>query len=321
MGGVREAPLGAGVGDAKAFALGVALGVAAGFGDHHGEVAAAVEGEAHAFLEEGGLKAAAAHFGDGGGAAEEGDAFVEREDAGGGGAAVEIGDEAEGVGAAGDDGARLKDKIEKFRMFVSPAASADFAPELRLGGGGGVDFNIGGLRGGGIFDGSVEDAADFDGGVAAFGEDGESGGAGERADLMIDFGTAIEEEALDGVESGGGERLEDAEAEGLGDGRADAVENGVGAAAFDPFGAGVGEKTAAGDGELGAGVGFGAFEAFREGDVGKNHGKNCCTAGENDGKESGGSGAKPRGRRCGARGETVVLNFRQPKEIPGWCNW
>jgi len=61
-----QLPFGARVGDLEALALGVALGVGAGPGDHHGEVAADLKGVAHARFKESGLHAAAAHFRDGG---------------------------------------------------------------------------------------------------------------------------------------------------------------------------------------------------------------------------------------------------------------
>ena len=61
---MSEPPLRAGVGDPEAFALGVALRFAAGFGAHHREIATVIEGVTHAFFEKSGLESAPAHFGD-----------------------------------------------------------------------------------------------------------------------------------------------------------------------------------------------------------------------------------------------------------------
>ena len=65
-----QSPLGAGVGDMKAGAFGIALGLAAGFSDHHGEFLAMVEGVLETGLEERGLQAMASEFRHGRGTAK-----------------------------------------------------------------------------------------------------------------------------------------------------------------------------------------------------------------------------------------------------------
>jgi hypothetical protein len=72
---------------------------------------------------------------------------------------------------------------------------------------------------------------------------------------------AVEEEALDRFQFGGGDDVEQTEAEGLRDGRGDAVEYSRGAEEFTPLGSAFRREAVAGGGEVGAGEAFGAFEA------------------------------------------------------------
>ena len=67
----------------------------------------------------------------------------------------------------------------------------------------------------------------------------ERGYTRERANFVIDWSPAVKEEALDGIQRGLGQILEDPEAERLGDWRIGTVEDHVGAGALHPFSAAV----------------------------------------------------------------------------------
>jgi hypothetical protein len=118
-----------------------------------------------------------------------------------------------------------------------------------------------------LLNGLMHDARDLDWPVAAIAKKAQGGHADEWADFVEHGRLTLFKEAFDGVECGGVQFFEESEAEGLGDGRVDAVEDRECASATDPFGAAIGEDPAAGDGELRAGMGFGALEALGEGVV------------------------------------------------------
>jgi hypothetical protein len=88
----EQSPLGSGVRYPKAFALGIALGIAACFGDHLCQIAAGFEGVAQALFEERSLQSATAQFWNSSGAAEQGYALVQKEHACGAGLAIHLGE-------------------------------------------------------------------------------------------------------------------------------------------------------------------------------------------------------------------------------------
>jgi len=102
----------------------------------------------------------------------------------------------------------------------------------------------------GLFNGPIENIADLDRVVAAGTEQAQRSGSGKRAYFMMHLSAAVEEEALDGVQRGGGQFLENARSESLRDWRADAIEDRIRSRTFHPFGAAGGEQAAAGLGEL-----------------------------------------------------------------------
>jgi hypothetical protein len=90
-----ETPFGSCVCDAEAVAFGVPLGFAAGFGDHHGEVASQVGCVLQPGGEDGSLGSLAAGVGNGAGSGEKCHAIVNDEAAGGDGAAGFLDDESD----------------------------------------------------------------------------------------------------------------------------------------------------------------------------------------------------------------------------------
>src|SRR5579863_4423617 len=253
--GLSLTPLDAGVGDAEAVALGVALGVGADLRDHHGEIAALLDGVMHTRSEQGVLESAAAKFGNGGCSAEERDTLVQDERAGRAGRPVELGEEARALVARGEQHAGPADKIFKFGVLVGPAAGTDVAPE-----GGFVEcddadadpgrsLRIGRVDGarvdGARVDGAIEHVAELDGAVAAFAQKLERAGPGQRADLVDGWRAPRGEEALDLVEGRGSELFEQAEAEGLGGGRVNAVEDERGPRDLSRGGTATGDEAAA----------------------------------------------------------------------------
>ena len=89
-----QLPLGSGVGDTESFALRVALGIAAGQRDHHGDVASVLYGIAHTLVEERGLQPAPAKFGNSCGSSKEGDALMQAKNPGSARFGIDLGEEA-----------------------------------------------------------------------------------------------------------------------------------------------------------------------------------------------------------------------------------
>src|ERR1700722_13056631 len=100
-------PLGTRVGDAEAFALGIALGIAGGLRDHHSQVATVFGRIVHAFGHERGLQAATAQLRNRRGAAEQRYSFMYGEDSRGSRLAINFGEEAYTVLPRGSDRAKL----------------------------------------------------------------------------------------------------------------------------------------------------------------------------------------------------------------------
>src|SRR5579872_3175445 len=127
--GGRKAPFGAGVGDAKAVALGIALRTAARLSDHHREVASGAEGIARALAKESGLQPTTAELGERGSAAKQSHAFANMEQTRRAGLTVEFGEEAYALLLRGRDSPYFQKKVQDFRVVVRPAFGIDFTPE------------------------------------------------------------------------------------------------------------------------------------------------------------------------------------------------
>ena len=125
-----QLPLRACVCDLEASALGVALGIAACCGDHHGEIASVIESVAHSFLQEGVLQATPPQFWNGRRASEQRNFVMDAQHTGSAGFAVNFGKKARTLVARGEDGAKLQQRFPKFGKFVRPSPRAYFSPEL-----------------------------------------------------------------------------------------------------------------------------------------------------------------------------------------------
>lgn len=125
-----QLPLRACVRDLEASALGVALGIAACCGDHHGEIASVIESVAHSFLQEGVLQATPPQFWNGRRASEQRNFVMDAQHTGSAGFAVNFGKKARTLVARGEDGAKLQQRFPKFGKFVRPSPRAYFSPEL-----------------------------------------------------------------------------------------------------------------------------------------------------------------------------------------------
>src|SRR5579863_3647256 len=96
-----QPPLGAGVGDPESFTFGIALGIAAGDGYHHGQIASVIEGVAHAFMKERGLQTATAQLWNRRRTAKQRNIVMHTQNAGGAGLAVNFGEKAWALLACG----------------------------------------------------------------------------------------------------------------------------------------------------------------------------------------------------------------------------
>lgn len=264
-------PLRSRVGNLEASALGVALGIAACCGDHHSEVASLIEGVAHSFLQQGGLQATPPQLWNGRSASEQRNLLVDAEHASGAGFAIDFGKKARTLLARGKDGAELHQRFPKFWKFVGPAPCAYVGPErgfLRFDDPH-ADPTLVFCRG--LLDRAVKNVAKLDRSVVAGTKQVEGSDAGERAYFMQHGRGAIEKEALDYVQRGGIEFLEDTQPETLGDGGVDAVEGCVGAGALDPLRAAVRVQAPLCLGELDAGAAFGALQTSRKCEIRKHN--------------------------------------------------
>ena len=255
-----------------------------------------IDGEAHAFGEQRSLQSATAVFGNRGGSGEEGDTFIDGERTGRSGGAVDFGEEARAIFAGDKQGAGGFEEVFEFGVFVGPAARVDGGPEAGFVHANNAHCYARGRRRRGLFDGAVEHVADFEGTVAAGTEEVHGLSAGEGTDLVHGGCGARKEELLDGVEGIGGQRLEEAEAEGLGGGCFDAVKDDVGPGDAGPSGRGIGVDALASGCKLRAGVAFRGFEAFGELAIGKEH------LGGGNQRNAGDQGTSQRARiSCGDR--------------------
>ncbi len=156
-------------------------------------------------------------------------------------------------------------------MIVRPAASANIAQQRSVAFVDHAHSNVRRRRSQWRVDQSVHHIAQFDGPVAAFAQQIQRRDAGVRTHFVIHTRSAIEEEFFDTIQIRSRQFFTDAEPECLRNWRIDAVENRVCAAAFDPFGTAIGKQSTTGIGEFDAGAPFGAFQAFRQFEIGKLH--------------------------------------------------
>jgi hypothetical protein len=112
----------------EAFALGVALRVAARFGNHHSQVATVFKGTEHARFQQCGLQSSAAQFGHGRRATEERNALMQIQYSGRARLAIDFCEETRAPFSGDAQGAVRFHEGLKLRMFVRPTARTDIAP-------------------------------------------------------------------------------------------------------------------------------------------------------------------------------------------------
>ena len=260
-GGRAQLPLRAGVGDAESGTLGIALGTAAGFGDHHRQVAAVFKGIAHTLLKQRRLQPAPTQFGYRRRAGEQSHSIVHGECACCSRLAVDFGKKAHAMLAIRGDGGGSREEIAQFRIIVCPGSCAYLRPEGIFGGMYYPYRDIAVFRGRERFTWPIEDAADLDGPIVTGAEQVQRGVARERAHLEIHRRCAIEEETLDSVERDRSQIFEYAETKALGHRRGDSVEDRVCTTAFDASGTAFGEQTTSCQSKLCTRVPFCAFQS------------------------------------------------------------
>lgn len=128
----KKAPFRAGIGNAEAFPLGITMRITAWLGHKHGEVTTMRDGVAHALVQEGGLQAAMAQFGNCRRSGKQRNPAVDAEHTGSPRFSIKFGQEAHAIGARGRYRSNLQQKIAQFRVLVGPAARADIGPKVRL---------------------------------------------------------------------------------------------------------------------------------------------------------------------------------------------
>src|SRR5579872_194404 len=176
-----------------------------------------MEGVAHALLQERGLQATPAQLWDSGRTAEERHAVMNTEHAGSARFAVQLGQEAQTL-ARGRNRAGLQEKIQKFRMFVGPTSGIRVGPELRLRRARDPYSDIGPAFARGFLDGPVQDIADLNGPVIAIAQQLNGCDTNQRTHFVPHRRASVEKEALEPIEGGGAELLEDTQPECLSDG-------------------------------------------------------------------------------------------------------
>ena len=117
------------------------------------------------------------------------------------------------------DGGSSQEKVEQFRMLVTPSPSVDVGPAFLFSRAGNANYHVAGVFFGWFLDRLIKD--------------------GMWADFVVRGRSSHEEEVLDFIQRRGGGVLEKSEPEALSDRRIDTVEYSVRARAFDPFGSAI----------------------------------------------------------------------------------
>jgi hypothetical protein len=145
-----------------------------------------------------------------------------------------LGEEAPTVFARRRQDTQISKKIADFGMFVRPSSCAYVTPQLRFLRPDEPRTDATLLLCSGPLDRPAKNIAHLNRSVVAVAEHFERSNSRERAHFVKHRSSAVKKEALDRVERGRAQFLEETESKCLRDGGLDAVEDCIGASAFNP---------------------------------------------------------------------------------------